>query len=673
MTESRTNAPDVMTVAAAHQKNVMAIADFVSRSEANNTLIDNLIKEKALPALIDFSTKTGGDNRYGWGSTREYLKFGDDIMFRASANYAGIWWNSSLEVVYYMGMMDEDFKPLHGDNTYVIHYKPEDLPMKHVNAYWSLTLLSLPDYRVVPNKLEQYNLNNISKLQYEADGSLKIYLASELPANAPESNWLPSPKENNFTVNNRLYVPKKEVLSGEWYVPPIQKQKKTSKLTTDKAKAITEEAYIFAYPMLMAYRGLYYGYLNEKSPVYRAPANQMVHDAKPADHTRIDVVTMNGDTPYSLFMVDLRTEPVVVSVPEIKDRYYVIQFPDFYTHNFAFIGTRATGTEAGDYLFVGPKWKGKIPEGKFKKIFHCETELTAGVGRTQLFGLDDLPNVLAIQKGYGIAGLSEFMGEEPKTIPDTNWPVWKEEVLSSIEFIDYFNFGLTFCEPIHPDDMEAMARFARIGVKPGAAFDKSAYSEDVIKAIEEGIAEATKKIQHKAENIAEQKNGWHMMEAFGPREFFKGDWLLRAGAGMAAIFANDKIEAFYPMVYVDGNGEVLNSKTDKYTLHFTKDEIPPAKYFWSVTMYDKRGDGIAGYMIENPINRYLISSTTEGLLYDKDGGLTIYIQHAQPEGEKAANWLPAPAEPFYMCMRIYGPEERVMNNEWAPPAVQKVK
>jgi len=217
------SATDVMTVAASHQKKVLAIADFVGRSEANNILIDNLIKEKALPALIDFSTKTGGDNRYGWGSTREYLKFGDDIMFRASANYAGIWWNSSLEVVYYMGMMEKDGTPLHGDNTYVIHYKPEDLPMKHVNAYWSLTMLSLPNYRVVPNKLERYNLNNISKLQYEADGSLKLYLAADLPSGVPESNWLPSPKGNNFTINHRLYVPKKEVLSGEWYVPPIQK------------------------------------------------------------------------------------------------------------------------------------------------------------------------------------------------------------------------------------------------------------------------------------------------------------------------------------------------------------------------------------------------------------------------------------------------------------------
>jgi hypothetical protein len=141
---------------------------------------------------------------------------------------------------------------------------------------------------------------------------------------------------------------------------------------------------------------------------------------------------------------------------------------------------------------------------------------------------------------------------------------------------------------------------------------------------------------------------------------------------MAAIFANDKIEAFYPIVYIDADGQVLDGQTGKYILHFEKDEIPPAKYFWSVTMYDKRADGTAGYMVDNPIDRYLVNSTTEGLVYGEDGSLTIYVQHEPPEGEKAANWLPAPTEPFYMAMRIYGPEESVMNNEWEPPAVQKV-
>jgi hypothetical protein len=449
-------------------------------------------------------------------------------------------------------------------------------------------------------------------------------------------------------------------------------ERKLNIINPQEARQIAAEAYIFAYPILMAYRALYYSHINEKSPVFRAPGNQMMHDSKPADHTRIDVVTMNGDTPYSNFMIDLQAEPVVVSVPEIKGRYYVIQFPDLYTHNFAFIGTRATGTEAGDYLFVGPKWEGEIPEGKFKQIFYCETELTGGVGRTQLLGLDDLPNVLEIQKGYQIATLSEFMGGKPKGTPETNWLPWKDELLSSVEFIDYFNFLIPFCEPIHTNDQGAMARFAKIGVVSGAAFDQSAYGEETIQAIEAGVAEATKKISHKAENIAEQVNGWNMMEAFGPREFFKGDWLLRAAAAMAAIFANDKIEAFYPMVYVDADGVVLDGTANKYTLHFEKDEIPPAKYFWSVTMYDKRADGTAGYMVDNPIDRYLVNSTTKGLVYGEDSSLTISIQHEQPEGDKAANWLPAPAAPFYMALRVYGPEERVMNNEWAPPAVQKI-
>ena len=113
---------------------------------------------------------------------------------------------------------------MNGDNTYVIHYKKEDLPMEHVNAYWSLTLLSMPDYRVVPNKLEKYNINNISKLEYGEDGSLKLYLASELPSGAPESNWLPTPKGANFSLTLRLYVPKDDALSYQYYVPPIQKQ-----------------------------------------------------------------------------------------------------------------------------------------------------------------------------------------------------------------------------------------------------------------------------------------------------------------------------------------------------------------------------------------------------------------------------------------------------------------
>jgi hypothetical protein len=217
------SAVDLAGVADVQQENALVVAEFVAESEDNKTAVDAIIKGKAFPQVIEFIRSL--DSRGGWSSTREYVKMGDDFLFRCATNYAGIWWNSSAEVVYYIGNKDQDGELLHGDNAYLIHYEADELPMEHANAYWSLTMLSLPDYRVVPNEMERYNLNNISGLQYEADGSLKIYLAGELPADAPESNWLPAPKGKPFTLNHRIYVPKEDVLTGEWYAPPIEKVK----------------------------------------------------------------------------------------------------------------------------------------------------------------------------------------------------------------------------------------------------------------------------------------------------------------------------------------------------------------------------------------------------------------------------------------------------------------
>jgi len=239
--------------------------------------------------------------------------------------------------------------------------------------------------------------------------------------------------------------------------------------------------------------------------------------------------------------------------------------------------------------------------------------------------------------------------------------------MTSVEFIGLLNFRLPFYEPYHSDDVPLMTHFEKIGIAAGAPFDAEQLDPIIRKAMEEGQQVAIKKIAEKVENMGEKVNGWNMTDACGAREFFKGDWLLRAAAAPAAMYM------IYPLVFVDANGDTLDGKVNQYILHFEKDEIPPAKYFWSVTMYDKSPDDTAGCMVANPINRSLINSTTEGLIYEEEGSLSIYIQYEQPEGEKAANWLPAPAEPFYMALRIYGPEESVMAGEWAPPAVQKVK
>ncbi|MDN3724204.1 DUF1254 domain-containing protein [Aequorivita sp. SDUM287046] len=445
-----------------------------------------------------------------------------------------------------------------------------------------------------------------------------------------------------------------------------------STLTPSEAQSIAKDAYIFAYPMIMGYQAMYFTMVDESSPGYRGDFNSFTHDTSPADYTRTDVVTMNADTPYSLTAMDLRAEPMVISVPEIKDRYYVIQFIDLFTHNFAFIGTRATGTEAGDYLFVGPNWKGDIPEGKFKKVFKSESELVTTIGRTQLLGKSDLPNVIAVQKKLKATPLSTFLGKDtPEKAPKLDWIKLNPVDLTNENFIDYYNFLLALVTPFNDEDKAQLKEFEKIGIAPGKKFDASEYSPEVLAAIKAGVQEGTAEIKAKAGNIAEQINGWNMMDAFGSRSFYKGDHVLRAAAAMVGIYANDKIEAFYPMGYVDKNGEVLNGE-NKYQIHFKKDEIPPAKYFWSITLYNKKADGVGGYLVQNELDRYLINSTSEGLIYDKDGGFTVYIQNEKPRVDKVANWLPAPKEPFYLCLRIYGPKESAMDGTWKPPYIEKV-
>lgn len=452
-------------------------------------------------------------------------------------------------------------------------------------------------------------------------------------------------------------------------------QVKDESLSPDQAKAIAKEAYIYAYPMLMGYKSLYYTSIDKKSTGYRSDLNVISNDSRPADNTRKDVVSMNADTPYSVFALDLRSEPMVFSVPEIKDRYYVFQFIDLFTHNFAYVGTRVTGNEAGDYLFVGPNWKGDLPKDKFKGVYHVESQIATGIGRTQLFGSKDLQNVIQLQNNYKLTPLSKFLGtEKPKAATSLPWlPITDPNDFNNVNFIKYFNLYLNLVQPFNKEDLESLKKFEKIGIKPGAKFDSSQFSDAIIAAINEGVNEGIAAIKEKASKIGEQKNGWNMMDPFGSRAFYKGDRLLRAAAVMVGIYGNDKAEAFYPVAYVDADNKTLNGKTNKYTIHFSKEEIPPARYFWSITMYDKSADGVGGYLVKNPIDRFLINSTTEGLKYDKDGGLTVYIQNQKPADATVTNWLPAPAEDFYLMIRIYGPKESAMNNTWTPPSVQKIK
>lgn len=443
----------------------------------------------------------------------------------------------------------------------------------------------------------------------------------------------------------------------------------TASITADEVQAIAEEAYIYCFPMLMGYRAAYGRFLNPSLPSYQGEPNEIVGEARTEDHTSRGVITPNADTPYSSALLDLRAEPVVLEVPAISDRYYVMQFVDLYGTNPHFVGSRATGPGEGTYLAVGPRWDGEIPAG-VTDVLRFETDLGILVGRTQLLGADDMERLSAIISRYRLRPLSAYLGTAPAEAPDVAWPPWDDPASRDERFIGYMNFLLEFCQPPHPSEAELMDRFAQIGIAAGVAFDATTLDDATRAALQAGVDAAREAMGSKAQNLGDKVNGWDALDAFGNRDFYSGDYLLRAAAAMVGYLGNDKIEASYPMTHEDSEGRPLDG-THRYRM--TLKTPPPVKAFWSVTMYDTSYDGVAGYMIENPIDRYLVSSITPGLAYADDGSLTIFIQRDEPEtAEGRANWLPSPEGTLYLAMRLYWPEEAALNGTWEPPPVTRV-
>ena len=389
--------------------------------------------------------------------------------------------------------------------------------------------------------------------------------------------------------------------------------------------------------------------------------NQFRHYARSSTPADTDIVTPNNDTPYSWAWLDLRAEPMVLSLPAVAaPRYYVNQWFDLYTHNFAYTGVRATGREAGTYLFVGPRWMGDIPKG-IGKVFDAETEFVGTLTRTQLMGPDDLAAMKAVQDSYGLIPLSQFMGKPaPDPAPAVAWPVWDASRAEGLDFVVYLNALLDFM-PVQPSEQDMFARFARIGIGPGRAFDAAKLAPEIRVAMEEGIAEAGKALK---EGALQQKDSRAM---FGTREALGGDYITKRNYGaMLGIYANTKEEAVYGSQQTDSQGKVLDGSRH-WVLRFEPGQLPPVTEFWSITMYNLP----QRLLVENPLNRYSIGSRTAGLKQGADGSLEIYMQVDNPGPDKEANWLPAPRGPFFFAARFYGPKAEALDGRWTlPPLIE---
>jgi hypothetical protein len=294
-------------------------------------------------------------------------------------------------------------------------------------------------------------------------------------------------------------------------------------------------------------------------------------------------------------------------------------------------------------------------------VLTLPTELGLTVARTQLFGPDDLENVLKVQAGYTAEPLSQYLGEAaPPPAPAVEWLPYDDAAAEGLGFFEYLSFLLQFA-PMLPEDQGIWARMERIGVVPGQPFDTAARAPEIQTALQAGIDAAKAAI---AADIATLGTADVL---FGTREFLRGRPFDRAVGATYGIYGNAKEEAIYVGYSVDAAGSSLDGSSAGYTLHFAPDAFPPVHAFWSLTIYD----GKTQLLVANPINRYLINSPMlPELTKDADGGVTLYLQHDAPAGDREANWLPIPDGPFFAVLRMYWPQEAALSGDWQAPGLQ---
>lgn len=438
------------------------------------------------------------------------------------------------------------------------------------------------------------------------------------------------------------------------------------KLDKQEALSIGEDAYVFGYPLVLmdVTRGVMTAV--SKADERKAPINQFLHLGKFPDPAFTDIVSPNADTLYSTAWIDLTSEPIVLSVPDMGSRYYLMEMMDAWTNVFASPGTRTAGNGKGDFAIVGPGWKGQLPQGV--KEIKSPTNMVWLLGRTQTNGQGDYAAVHGIQKQYALTPLSA-RGKNyvtPDSVPiekgiDTKTPPVEQVArMDAPTFFARMNALMKSNPPSFADTLP-MKRFGAIGITPKKEFDLRQFDLAVVEGIEESVSAGQAKVRAEAQKeLGQNVNGWDVMTNVGR---YGTNYLLRAVVALVGLGANLPEDAIYPRATVDADGEPLLG-TNRYVIQFPKGELPPVGAFWSITMYNAKQ-----FFVPNPINRYAIGDRDE-LKSNDDGSVTIYIQHESPGADKESNWLPAPKERFNLVMRLYRPKERILDGTWKMPFVK---
>ena len=441
-----------------------------------------------------------------------------------------------------------------------------------------------------------------------------------------------------------------------------------SQIRVDDVAKLAAEAFIYGFPFVFDLQEIERFTREGMGALEAAPLNVFSHATSLAG-PKDTFVSINNDTIYSIANLDVSGGPVRLEVPDAAGRYYVLQFVDAWTNNFAYIGRRATGTAAGSFLLVAPDWDGAEPGDA--TVIRFPTTVASIVGRWAVEGEDDLPAVRALQQDLTLTPSGEGRGIPA---PDPDVP----------EDVAFFERLRVWSQAFPPAarDIEYQRRFEPLGVFAVQSPYTDAGS-DLVAVLRAGLAAGREHMEQALKlGAGPRQNGWSLtyhifdynLDFFEVGALDEGQWklpddanryLTRALSARGGLWGNHAYEAAYAMVYHDGDDQPLDG-ANRYELRFAT--TPPVGAFWSVTMYDTPDF----YLVENPIARYSIGDRTPGLHYAEDGSLTIVIQRDAPsEADRAANWLPAPVGAFRPILRMYSPDSAVFDGTFELPPITR--
>jgi|1186.fasta_scaffold06034_2 hypothetical protein len=429
-----------------------------------------------------------------------------------------------------------------------------------------------------------------------------------------------------------------------------------------RAAALAAEAVVVTYPLVLMDLARRQLTATRTAGPLRAPVNQFAHMPRLPLASSAPVITPNVDTVTSSAWLDLSAEPLVLSLPDTGGRYYAMPIYDAWTTAFATLGARTTGTRAREYVVAGNGWKGRLPRGM--AVVQSPTALAWILVHLRSDGARDDEEVRRLQQQIRLTPLSRWPGDAG---PDREQPVPGPAVapspvaqVSRMDPHEYFGrvARLLMDNPPHRADRARLERMAGLGVGPGRPPAWSRHDRLLVREIARGMADGLAQLEATAAQVLSNPWSWSCPSDLARRP---ADPLLRAASAWTGLGTWPRRDGLVYTTDVDSQGRTLTGE-HSYVFRLAPGAAPPARAFWSLTAHPR--DALA----HPQTRRRLAVGDRDRLSLDPDGSLTIHLQPDPPELDHA-NWLPTPAGPYGLALRLYWPEPAALDGSWRPPAV----